>query len=915
MGGTLPFITHCARLSPHKLYLFSPRLQRTLSRPPSDLVNQLTVEIIESSANFCESSYLQLTSLSSLYPPPIIMSGPPHQAPPTTSAPKRKHVDDTPAPYKRATFESAPVSRDVQAGPVDPRRDTTEYMRSQSQRSSGSNFAATPEGPLMEPFVEAHHVRLDPVPPLMSNVLTFEKLDRPKHPYTPRDANRVRGPDLLPPVAATHPHDGHYFAPYSVAPPASYQGHAVQQYAGDTAYPSYEVMSRANKPVDTTTDEYFAAMFRVKQPGFRENAVNQPVEQRFEPFAVQSAHLPQLKDFEVASEHVESARMELLNRKPHVPQIPAIPRTYHFDFNSEVMAFKPSEIWNLRHMRANDRLKTHLSFVFHYKKMIVTPPNTPNWWQAWSGLKTRTAVLRGAEHALYIRFSPYQGENEASRTKREAEWVQLVGEQDRAWCVDPATKLLRPVNGPAVQEPAPILKATEDFPAVDGRPAGEIVSATPEPAKDVSNPVPAPGRNSKKRPAAAEIEIDPGQVRPPVKTARGPDNKSPTPEGSKSPRCPPVPDFKTTVRDTLEDQKKNGYSGNAPKYSAYEKELGIGRTSKFAWMAHLQTEQVAEQAKLPPKTERWGYTDEKNASLPYYQRAYSGDSVKLPDHPSENINDYALDSNNRYQCFHREGKCALKDGSCVHPCCKDGIDLKGLKGSIGKSRDTYRKAVVREVCSGNLDTRHIFWGVLNKEQEKIAERLSYGGRVYKKIDPKPHVFVPESRARKTSTPKTSTPKTPAPQAPAPPLSQPTVPDVQHTAEEEAYISRIASSRAIYARNRRHPDLDYFDAWWNAARLRRFNHPATDEDKAMWAQPNPSKLRDAPSEAVQKRLDEVERKKKEEEAELERQKQEAEVEKKRLEDAAAASNIEPANDDGLEEWFDDNLDALFEDQDE
>lgn len=67
MGGSLPFTTHCARLRPHQLYLSSPRLQRTLSRPPLDLNNQLTVESIQPSAKFCESSYPQLTSPPKLF--------------------------------------------------------------------------------------------------------------------------------------------------------------------------------------------------------------------------------------------------------------------------------------------------------------------------------------------------------------------------------------------------------------------------------------------------------------------------------------------------------------------------------------------------------------------------------------------------------------------------------------------------------------------------------------------------------------------------------------------------------------------------------------------------------------------------------------------------------------------------------
>lgn len=666
-------------------------------------------------------------------------------------------------------------------------------------------------------------MRLDPIPPLMCNVLASEKPDRPKHPYTPRDPNRVRRPNLLSPGAPAHPHGGQQFAPYNVVPPASYQGHTVQQYGGDTAHPSYEVMSGVNKPVDTTTDEYFAAMFGVKQPGSRGNAVNQPVEQRSEPYAVQAAHLSQPKDFEVASKHVESARLEMCNRKPHVPQIPAIPWAYHFDFNSEVLAFMPSEIWNLRHLCSNDRLKTHLSFVFHYKKMITTPPNTPDWWQTWSVLKDRTALLRGAEHALYIHFSPYQGDNESSRANRVVGWIQLVGEQDCTLSVDPATKLLRRIQKRPAEDLAPVQETAQ-----------EILNVAPEPANKVSNPVLARSRKSKKRPADFEIKIDPGQVRPLAKTARGPDNNCPAPEGSKSPRFPPVPDFKTTARDTLEDQKNNGYLGKAPKYSAFEKELGVGRASKYAWQAHLETERAAEQAKLPPNSERQGYTDAKNASLYYYQRKYSGDSVNVPDHPSENTDDYTPDTRGQYQCFHKEGKCALKDGTCSHNCCKDGVDLKGLKSSIGKSRDTYRKAVVREVCSGNLDSRHIFWGVLNKEQEKIAERLKCGGRVYKKINPKPHVFAPEP---------------PAPGTPAREPLQPKVPQVQNTDEEDVYMSCIASSRNTYARNRRYPDLDYFDKWWNAARLRKFNHPATDEEKAMWQKPNPSKVKDAPSEAV------------------------------------------------------------------
>jgi hypothetical protein len=886
------------------------------------------------------------------------------------SATKRKYVDNISPPYKRSIVGSSQVGRDVRAGPVDPRRDTTEYMQSLSRNLPGSNPSVAPPVPVLEPFPG---VRLDPTPPLTSSVLTSEKLDRPKHQYIPRDINRVRRPNLLSSEVQKYPEVGQRFAPYHVVPPASYQEHMVEQ-CTDGSYESHAIIFGVKEPVGTPTDASFEAMFGVKQAASPRIPFEQPVLQHAEPYSVQTAHLShhqtptigynnadsdeyahvvgqnsygeaynggmqaafataQSKDFQVASEYVESARREMGNRKPHVPQIPAIPKAYHFDFNSDILAFKPSEIWSLRHLRPNDRSKTHLGFVFHYKAMIITPPNSPKWWRAWSVLKDKTAMLRSAELKLYTHFSPRQEENQKSRAKREAEWVQLVGDQDCAWSIDPATQQLRRVKDSttigltldsetATQGPGLTLKVVEDFLAGAERPAEdlapvqetarEIVSEALEPAIEVPDPAPEPVRNYKKRPAEPDIDIDPGQVQSPAKTARGPNNDSPTPESAKSPKLPPLPAFKTIVRDTLEEQKKNGFSGMAPKYRADEKELGGGRTSKYAWLAHYQTERAADQAKLPRKPERWGYTDEKNAALPYYKRQYSGDSVGLPDHPSENIADYATDSLGRYQCFHTEGKCAMKDGKCGHKCCTEGNDLKGLKSSIAKGRDTYRKAVVLNVCRKLLDDRHIFWGKLNAEQEKIAVREKAGGRVYKKINPKAQAPAP--------TP---------PQQATVPAKAAMVPEVEKTPEEE-FVHLIAHRRENYASTRHYPDFAYFDKWWDAARLKKFNLPATAEEQEMWQKPGPHRLRDAPSEAEQKRLDaaarqkqeaaaEVVRKKKEVEAEIRRRKHEsveAEMEKKRQEAAVgktrrlspSASHGEPLD----EGWLDADLDDLFED---
>ncbi|KAH4823089.1 hypothetical protein HBI24_012590 [Parastagonospora nodorum] len=923
------------------------------------------------------------------------------------SAPKRKYVDDLSPSYKRAIVGSSQVGRDVQAGPVDPRRDTTEYMRSLSRYLPGFNSGVAPPVPVLEPPAE---VRLDPPPPLTSSVLTFEKLDRPKHQYIPRDTNRVRRPNLLLPEAQQYPQVDQRFALYHVVPPESYQKHTVERCAGGKPYKPHAVIIGVKEPVGTPTDASFEAMFGVKQAASPQIPFEQPVVQHTEPYSVQAAHLPhhhtptigyndassreyarvvgqtsygqvynggrqaafataQSKDFEVASEYLESARREIGDRKPHVPQIPAIPKAYHFDFHSDIPAFKPSEIWSLRHLRPNDRSKIYLGFVFYYKTMIVTPPKSPKWWQAWSVLKDKTAMLRIAELKLYTLFSPRQGENQKSRAKREAEWVQLVGDQDCAWSIDPATQQLRRVKDSttidltvdsetAVQGPTPTWKAAEDFLAIVERraedlapvqeTAREIVNDAPKPVIEVSDPVPEPARQSKKRPAESDIEIDPGQVRPPAKTARGPDNDSPSPEGAESPKLPPLPAFKTTVRDTLEEQKKNGFSGTAPRYRADEKELGGGRTSKYAWLAHYQTERVADQAKLPRKPELWGYTDEKNAALPYYKRQYSGDSVGLPDHPSENIEDYATDSLGRYQCFHTEGKCAMKDGKCGHKCCTEGNDLKGLKSSIAKGRDTYRKAVVLNVCRKLLDDRHIFWGKLNAEQEKIAVREKAGGRVYKKRNPKAQAPAPAPSRQAAIPAKPAVvpqvkinPKAQAltlSQQAAVPAQTVVIPKAKKTPEEE-FVDLIAYRREDYARTRHYPDFEYFDKWWNAARLKKFKLPATAEEQAMWQKPGPHRLRDAPSEAQQKRLDaaarqkqeaevEIARKKKEAEANIEREKQQtaqAKMKKKSQEAVAAeaeiqrhkrraeisnsnTSHIEPAN----EAWLEEDLDDLFED---
>jgi hypothetical protein len=472
----------------------------------------------------------------------------------------------------------------------------------------------------------------------------------------------------------------------------------------------------------------------------------------------------------VAAQHLRAARLEMSFTERHPSQVSGIPENHRFNFQTPVVAFKPNDIWNLRHMHLDYRLNEFISFDYLYRIMLSSFPfvdgkftlqDVVNWWKAWTLLKQKTQVLLRDECRFYQYWASRHAKSHMQRAERDSQWFKLLFEQSHTYAVDLAAKKFVPIPiaESAVEELAPFPKsATAEiapipvFPSDElsvhpelppdscsslPQPLAEHITLTPEPimigftldqklVPEVFTPALDPAFKITKRPAHFNIDESYGKVRPAAaKKARGSNDICPMPELSQTKQMLPLPEYKTNLRDMMDLQKQCASVDIPPIYQADEQELGVGRLSGQEWIAHEQAQITAGKRNLPPnkQSKLVGRTNEESVEVPFYERKYSGDKVSLPDYPRERWQDYTPKPNGLYRCFHIYTDVDCDFGLCTRKghevCCHEGMTETRFKAAHSKQKTAWKQKVERMVYKDKtLDPRHVTW----KHKQPPAEK-------------------------------------------------------------------------------------------------------------------------------------------------------------------------------------------------
>jgi hypothetical protein len=187
------------------------------------------------------------------------------------------------------------------------------------------------------------------------------------------------------------------------------------------------------------------------------------------------------------------------------------------------------------------------------------------------------------------------------------------------------------------------------------------------------------------------------------------------------------------------------------------------------------------------------------ALFEYWKIKYPDDCQKLPEHPFLDVEDYTVQVEKPfpYRCFHTAAGCLNE--RCKHVCCKVGYDLKNLKIGIKKQVRIWKGHVEKLIYQGLLDKRHKWWSetIWISPEDKLKVKA-------KKAEPAVETTVQQATSSLF-----------------PQLRPQLVPDTQRL---DAWRHKIAKKREVRIRDFNHPNIEYFDKYWNA------RHPLADGEK-------------------------------------------------------------------------------------
>ena len=498
--------------------------------------------------------------------------------------------------------------------------------------------------------------------------------------------------------------------------------------------------------------------------------------------------------------------------RPHLTKlemIPGIPFDSVRDFANEPMVYIAKDILELRHLRIPAR---HY-YYFEFQRLGDILKSVPNdslvFWDRWEQLKTLTQQLQRDELDLYRRYidraygEEIMGKN--GKKKPLMTWDRFRKYQTEPIRIDQFGRYHRTFRR---------------------KPVGV-------PSSDVSN--------GTKR-SAGHLEDSDAQV--PTKKPRLEDSEPAPVDLTDEPELPPLPPlvFNTHARDQMHRHKQGKATDEHPAYKAEHKEARTGACADYPWMAENdeteQRYQHQEALRNGAAPRARGFTKEENQKLDYWKREWSGDEQPLPYHPFPNVEDYTPNEEGVYQCFHKDFNCA--EGTCRHPCCKTGYDVKGLKKAIAKAIRTYKAQVERMIESGELDRRHKTWP--NWCDDRLRKRENE-----KKAANAARVAEETERANAINDrPVTET----SPEAVVVTAAASAALTARQGEEREAKIKADMKAinqcyqRARFCEERKqYPNLALLEAWWAATRKATQLLHVTPEERTLLDSPEPSALSD------------------------------------------------------------------------
>jgi hypothetical protein len=140
------------------------------------------------------------------------------------------------------------------------------------------------------------------------------------------------------------------------------------------------------------------------------------------------------------------------------------------------------------------------------------------------------------------------------------------------------------------------------------------------------------------------------------------------------------------------------------------------------------------------------------------------DQVKVPEYPSDDINDFEPDGNGRYKCMHEYEKNM--------ECCRIGLTKKGMKQALGRRVQTWRARVEVLIENGLLHKSHQTWKTNQnarlRAKQKVAEESRKGQDGQEQQEKK----APKRKQRRQQWKQASPEVDPASELPSVPVSTP-----------------------------------------------------------------------------------------------------------------------------------------------
>ncbi|KAF1354517.1 hypothetical protein EJ07DRAFT_158423 [Lizonia empirigonia] len=144
--------------------------------------------------------------------------------------------------------------------------------------------------------------------------------------------------------------------------------------------------------------------------------------------------------------------------------IPGIPRDYVQDFHQPSLAFTPSDIYMLRHLKPTQRQKVHQEFCALGNELCSYDVKTEQFWKTWAAIKLKTSTLRQREQHYYrVNMRRFFMPGEYDERKHHLSWKFLVIHQSFDTLVDGNGKVSRVRRAKPKQDTAQVPTNTIDF--------------------------------------------------------------------------------------------------------------------------------------------------------------------------------------------------------------------------------------------------------------------------------------------------------------------------------------------------------------------------------------------------------------------------------------------------------------------